>query len=162
MKTFFTQLVKTFLVGLNPVFKHNVLNLKLQSIYLLILQVPSRLQESFLSWKERRSPPQTTPSSCNEDSSCDLHMIGSVSFFRLPPQNVSLRAARQGLGRHSRRRTSQLHSLSRVLCVNSQTNLKEQRPRSQNWLHAAPERDSDKILSLHIPVFCTEICTNIK
>ena len=134
------------------------------------LQVPSRLQQSFLVWK-KRLPQMATPFLCVENPNDLSGMVNSVSF---PPvlgqRGGRLRAEscadqRFQATNHSIGKMSQLHSLSRILShrsasENPRENLKRPRKQRRPWLHAAPERDSDSILSLHTQLYCLESYTN--
>jgi len=133
------------------------------------LQVPSRLQQSFLTWK-KRLPQKATPSLCVESPNDLSGMVNSVSFPPVLGQKGRLRAEscadqRIQATNHSIGKMSRLHSLSRILShpsasVNPRENLKKPRKQRHPWLHAAPERDSDSILSLHTQLYYLESYTN--
>ncbi|KAG5239255.1 protein TIC [Salix suchowensis] len=136
----------------------------------LLSTVPSRLQQSFLVWK-KRLPQMATPSLCVENPNDLSGMVNSVSF---PPvlgqRGGRLRAEscadqRFQATNHSIGKMSQLHSLSRILShrsasENPRENLKRPRKQRRPWLHAAPERDSDSILSLHTQLYRLESYTD--
>ncbi|KAJ8768183.1 hypothetical protein K2173_021123 [Erythroxylum novogranatense] len=123
----------------------------------LLSAIPSRLQQSILAWKENQLPKKPTHS-LDLEGLCGVSRTKSVNFRPIHGQKGRLRASfgeneRLGARSHSCRKTSQLHSLSRTLCPSAcvKPNPRLIRPRtpSQTWLHAAPERDSDNVLSLH-------------
>jgi hypothetical protein len=123
------------------------------------------LQQSFLSWKEARSMQRAAPPTCVEGPSGRLRTVDSVSFPPVFSSKGRLKAG-QTLGKvqvrsHSSGRLSQLRSLSRILSHssasgNSKTSLAEPRSSSSCWLHRAPVRDSDRILSLQTPMHYLE------
>ncbi|KAJ6906574.1 hypothetical protein NC652_024098 [Populus alba x Populus x berolinensis] len=135
----------------------------------LLSTVPSRLQQSFLTWK-KRLPQKATPSLCVESPNDLSGMVNSVSFPPVLGQKGRLRAERCADQRiqatnHSIGKMSRLHSLSRILShpsasVNPRENLRKPRKQRHPWLHAAPERDSDSILSLHTQLYYLESYTN--
>lgn len=135
----------------------------------LLSTVPSRLQQSFLTWK-KRLPQNATPSLCVESPNDLSGMVDSVSFPPVLGQKGRLRAEscadqRIQATNHSIGKMSRLHSLSRILShpsasVNPGENLKKPRKQRHPWLHAAPERDSDSILSLHTQLYYLESYTN--
>ncbi|TKY48614.1 MORN motif [Spatholobus suberectus] len=126
----------------------------------LISAVPFKLQQSFSFWNKGRSKPESVPPPCI-DCSSNMKTIDSVSFHPVTGQTGSLKAvgkthgkvkARSSLGGkflgvHSQTRSHLLAS------ANSRSNLKGPRVSSDMWLHAAPERDLDSILSLHSSLY---------
>ncbi|BBH05088.1 Membrane Occupation and Recognition Nexus repeat-containing protein, partial [Prunus dulcis] len=123
--------------------------------------VPSRLQQSFLSWKDSRPMPKAAISSCSEASSSLLKAVDSVIFPPVVGPKVNLKATRQ---RHfnfqaktsSNGRLCRLRPISQICSphsasMNTRISPKESRSRNHRWPHAAPERESDSILSLHTP-----------
>lgn len=134
------------------------------------LQIPSRLQQSFLSWKLGRLPlKQTTP--CVGDWKDDLVHVDSVSFPLVLSEKRSLTAKMQThrnfqTRNHANQRTSQLHSLSRILTCPSasvspkQVLLKAARPHSESQLLVTPECEFDNILSLQTPMCYLESYTD--
>ncbi|KAF8009518.1 hypothetical protein BT93_J0503 [Corymbia citriodora subsp. variegata] len=132
----------------------------------LVSVVSSKLQHSFLSWKESRSLVKATPA---------LH-IPACSSLNQVPQNLSyapnfckegrLRARRQEHQKHQARRPSkgsaaQLHSLSRILSPGpasrkSEMNVKEARSWRHACLHKAPKDDLSSVLSLHYSLSYSE------
>ncbi|GAV61792.1 MORN domain-containing protein, partial [Cephalotus follicularis] len=134
----------------------------------LILAVPSGLQQSFTLWKAGRQPSEPPPPSCADRSSPILETVSSVSFPLGFSRKARVRAMSQALPKfraqnNSHRRSSQLHSISRILSssasVDPQRCLKQPRAQGGFWLHAAPEGESDSILSLHSTVLYLDSCT---
>ncbi|WCJ41711.1 MORN (Membrane Occupation and Recognition Nexus) repeat-containing protein [Euphorbia peplus] len=130
----------------------------------LLSVVPSKLQLPFSGWRNRlpEKPTPTLPSESPEDISV---RISSVSFPTITTRRGSLKSKihpypKFQSNNRSIGKTSHLHSLSQILaCPDSATRKKRQKtPRNQTgaWLHTAPERDSDSILSLHSQVSCLE------
>ncbi|XP_065865825.1 protein TIC 100 [Euphorbia lathyris] len=123
----------------------------------LLSVVPSRLQLPFSGWKNRlpKKPSPTLPAEFPEDISVS---VSSVSFPTITGRRGNLRARSHTYPKFqsSNRSVGKLHSLSQILSYpDSVTPKKRQKmPRKQihAWLHAAPERDSDSILSLHSQV----------
>lgn len=128
--------------------------------------VPSRLQQSFLSWKNSRPMPKAAISSCSEASSSLLKAVDSVIFPPVVGPKVNLKATRQ---RHfnfqaktsSNGRLCQLRPISQICSthsasMNTRISPKESRSRNHRWPHAAPEKESDSILSFHTPVYYFE------
>ncbi|KAK1587939.1 hypothetical protein Q3G72_018418 [Acer saccharum] len=129
----------------------------------LVSSVPSRLQQSFVSWKQRRSPLKPATSCIEvEDPKHHSVTVNSVSFPIVVNQKGRLRAIIQTQQKfqkrnHSNGKISQFHSLSRTLSCHSASVspnrvLKASRSHNQNWLHEAHECDLDSILSLQTPV----------
>ncbi|KDP34372.1 hypothetical protein JCGZ_11255 [Jatropha curcas] len=127
----------------------------------ILSSVPCRLQQSFLVWKNRLQQKPTPPLQV-ESTDVLSGRVSSVTFPTIIGQKGSLRAKSYVNQRfrprnYSSGKTSQLHSLSRILSspsasVNPKKRLKVSRKQSHTWLHAAPETDSDSILSLHSQV----------
>lgn len=127
----------------------------------LALQVPSRLQQSLLAWKNSRGVPKTSTSSCHEASCGILKTVDSVSFPPVVGPKVYLKAIKQRCLSFqpkipSTRRLSQLRSSSQIsshhsASMNIRTSPREMRLRNNSWPHPAPERESDSILSFHTP-----------
>ncbi|KAF2300736.1 hypothetical protein GH714_015432 [Hevea brasiliensis] len=126
--------------------------------------VPSGLQKSFLAWKNRL-PQKSTSSLPAEGPNVLPGEVNSVSFPAIIGQKGSLKA-KSNVNQMFRSRNRSigkmsLHSLSRILLCppasrEPEKRLKISRKQSHAWLHAAPERDSDIILSLHTQVYCLE------
>lgn len=116
----------------------------------MISTVPSKLQESFLTWKNRKCG---TPNTSAPRVNIVAH---SVSFTRQPVRQVSLKAAgHKQLTPHQKRgRPSQLYSLSRILSM-SESSTRQGRPISK---HKSQGRDQTRethchsILSMHVPI----------
>ncbi|KAG4981030.1 hypothetical protein AAZX31_12G171100 [Glycine max] len=129
----------------------------------LISAVPAKLQLSFSFWNKGRSKPESVPPPCTDRLS-NMKTVDSVNFRPVTSQNGSLKAVGKThgkvktrsslggkfLGVHSQTRSHMLAS------ANSRSNLKEPRVSSDMWLHAAPERDLDSILSLHSSLYYFE------
>ncbi|XP_057989895.1 protein TIC 100 isoform X1 [Hevea brasiliensis] len=130
----------------------------------LLSAVPSGLQKSFLAWKNRL-PQKSTSSLPAEGPNVLPGEVNSVSFPAIIGQKGSLKA-KSNVNQMFRSRNRSigkmsLHSLSRILLCppasrEPEKRLKISRKQSHAWLHAAPERDSDIILSLHTQVYCLE------
>lgn len=123
-----------------------------------MLQVPPKLQESFISWKEGRKLCNNifSPQKIENLSGHPQQNIGMVKFSRSQVPRANMRAVGQGKqGRRKRNSNGyhQLNSLARLLssqqaCKASQLNLnKECNAYDKNL----------SILSMHVPV--TEIFT---
>ncbi|KAL6204948.1 hypothetical protein ACLB2K_022214 [Fragaria x ananassa] len=132
----------------------------------LVSGVPSKLQQSFLAWKDSKAIPKTATSLRNEASCCNLKTVDLVSFPPMLVPKVNLKARKQ---RHlniqakisSNRRLSQLQPLSQIsshhsASMNTRISPGEMRLKNNSWLHASPERESDSILSLHTPWYLLE------
>ncbi|XP_021899087.1 protein TIC 100 [Carica papaya] len=137
----------------------------------LISLVPSRLQESFLSRRQIRLPGKETCVSHIQVSNNLWKPVDSVSYRPMLGQRRSLKTTRQVQKRVQvkncpNRRKSQIHSLSRILSHSSapisspKRNSKSPRTENDCWLHAAPEFDLDRILSLHTPTHYLESYTD--
>ncbi|KAE8691046.1 TIC100 protein [Hibiscus syriacus] len=126
----------------------------------LVSAVPSTLRESFSSLKQVKLPQKSHPPSCVENSDEPVKMIGSVSFPPVLGQKGRLRAFKQDHQKfqpqsRSSGKKSHLHSLCKILsCPSTTTRSHLRQPRNLDHfeLRAAPEKYSDNILSLHIPV----------
>ncbi|KAG6692220.1 hypothetical protein I3842_10G103700 [Carya illinoinensis] len=127
----------------------------------LISGVPLMLQRSFLAWKKGRTGLRAASPLGVEAPSGLPETVNSVSFPPFLGSRGRLRAVVEDGGKvqvqsHSNVRLSQLHSLSQILSrssgsVKSKRSLTEARRMSNGWLHKAPVRDFDSILSLHTP-----------
>lgn len=132
-------------------------------------QVPSRLQQPFLAWKDRLLQKPTPPLHLDGPNG-HSGMVNSVSFPPILGQKGSLRAKSRTNQKFRARnqptgKMSELRSLSRIIScpsasVNHKESLRMPRTHSHTWLHTAPERDSDRILSLHTQWCCLESHTN--
>ncbi|KAJ4977668.1 hypothetical protein NE237_008448 [Protea cynaroides] len=124
--------------------------------------VPSKLQQSFLSWRKERSLATIiAPDKCNESSIGCLETSDSINFPLVLNKSSSLKACREECRTFSRKRSnlSQLHSLAKVLSGPRASTLKslgEQRSWGQHCLQSPPEDDWSSMLSLPIPVYCLE------
>ncbi|KAK7324886.1 hypothetical protein VNO77_28792 [Canavalia gladiata] len=128
----------------------------------LISAVPSKLQLSFSFWNKGGSKLESVPPPCIDRFS-NVKTVDSVSFRPLTGQKGSLKAVGRTHGKIKARsylggKFLGVHSLSRcrshfLASANSRSNLKEPRVSSDMWLHAAPERDLDSILSLHSSLY---------
>ncbi|XP_034688262.1 protein TIC 100 [Vitis riparia] len=134
----------------------------------LISMVPSRLQQSFVSWKERTSSRKLVITPSIEGTNDRSETFDSVSFPLVLGQNGRLRATTQA-GQQFQVRCHSSHgkSQSRIISscsaasVNSKRKPKpEKTSQGHIWQHAAPEGDLDNILSLHIPIHYLEPNTN--
>lgn len=134
---------------------------------LLALQVPSTLEQSFLSWKKNKEiKAAATLHSCVEGSSNFMKTVDSVIFPPLPIANRSLRAKRKPIefqvNKHSDRKAHRLQNTSaRKLSqpsayTTSRRSCMEQRTRSASWLHTSPETELEFLLSLHTPIHYLE------
>lgn len=126
----------------------------------LVYQVPSKLQQSFSFWNMGRSKLESCPLP-SIDRSSNMKTVCSVSFRPVTSQNGRLKTVGKSHGK-----VKEISSLrGKFLEVHSQTgshswassnsisNLQRQRSSSDRWLHAAPERDLDSILSLHSSLY---------
>lgn len=142
-------------------FVANFFQFRRKNIFLLPLQVPLMLQRSFLAWKKGRTGLRAASPLGVEAPSGLPETVNSVSFPPFLGSRGRLRAVVEDGGKvqvqsHSNVRLSQLHSLSQILSrssgsVKSKRSLTEARRMSNGWLHKAPVRDFDSILSLHTP-----------
>ena len=129
----------------------------------LVYQIPSKLQLSFSFWNKGRSKPKPVPPPCI-DSLSNMKTVDSVNFRPVTSQNGSLKAVGKTHGKVKTRSSFGgkflgVHSQTRshlLASANSSSNLKEPRVSSDMWLHAAPERDLDSILSLHSSLYYFE------
>jgi len=138
--------------------------LQVMNIPSFLLQVPSMVERSFLSWKIGKSslkPEVHTPfdEAMDRGASPDL-----VAFPRGYPEKISLkvkfRADQKFVVKHRSRKvttSSQISSVSSqsMNCYNYQDGPQNQRFK---WLHGAPETSSECILSLQMPVECSNLC----
>ncbi|KAH7561183.1 hypothetical protein JRO89_XS10G0186400 [Xanthoceras sorbifolium] len=130
----------------------------------LISSVPSRLQQSFYSWKQGRLPlrPATSSFIEVEDPKQHLVTVNSVSFPLVVSQKGRMRAIVQSHNKYQNRnpsneKKSQFQSSSQILsCHLASVSLKRapkaSRPHSQSWTHGADKCDLDSILSLQTPI----------
>lgn len=126
----------------------------------LSFQVPSSLQQSFLSWKNGKSIAKVTSPSFVKEPEVSCQTINFVSFPRVCGTNGNLKSNIQHIEFQAKsfsNKRCQLHSLSRILSKSSPSgklrrSAKEQRRRSHSWLHIAPKTELDSVLSLHTPV----------
>nr|KYP51840.1 hypothetical protein KK1_026365 [Cajanus cajan] len=128
----------------------------------LISAVPSKLQQSFSFWNKGRSKPASVPSPCIDHYS-NVKTVDSISFPLVIGQKGSLKAVGKTYGKVKARsslggRFLAVRLLSKtrshlLASANYRSNLKEPRVSSDMWLHAAPERDLDSILSLHSSLY---------
>lgn len=126
------------------------------------MQVPSRLQQAFLSWKKSRAMLNTAIPSCNDASSCPS--ADSVSFPPVVGPKVNLKATSQrqlnfeakisSNGRLSRMRPISHLRSSPSTSMDTRTSSKEMRSRNRGWPHVAQGREPYSVLSLHTPVHC--------
>ncbi|XP_028776973.1 protein TIC 100, partial [Neltuma alba] len=127
----------------------------------LVSGVPFRMQSPFFLLKKGKSKSQSTPPLSADDFS-NVRTFDSVSFRPVIGQKRSLKAIGQTLGRvkvksHSDRKCFKVRSLSRTPCHSPDSSsfrnkLEETGTRRGMWLHTAPGRDLDSVLSLHTPV----------
>ncbi|XP_010031454.2 protein TIC 100 [Eucalyptus grandis] len=132
----------------------------------LVSVVSSKLQHSFLSWKESRSSVKATPALQIPASSSLNQVPHNLSYTPNLCKEGRLRARRQEHQKHQARRPSkgsvaQLHSLSRILSPGpasrkSKMNVKEPRRWRHAWLHDAPKDDLSSVLSLHYSLYYSE------
>ncbi|KAE9585798.1 hypothetical protein Lal_00010300 [Lupinus albus] len=128
----------------------------------LISVVPSKLLKSFSFWNKGGSKPELI-SPIYIDRFSKAKTVDSVSFRPLIGQKCSLKAVGQTHGKvntrsYSGRKLLDVHRLSQsrscfLASEKSKNNLKAPRVSSDMWLHAAPERDLDSILSLHSTIY---------
>lgn len=130
----------------------------------LLSMVPSMVERSFLSWKIGKSslkPEVHTPfdKATDRGASSDL-----VAFPRGYPEKKSLKvkfhADQKFVVKHRSRKvttSSQISSVSSqsMYCYNYQDGPQNQRFK---WPHGAPETSSECILSLQMPVECSNLC----
>lgn len=131
---------------------------KFLNVLSLSCQVPSKLQQSFLFWNKGGSKPELV-SAQRIDRSRDVKTVDSVRFPPVISQKGRLKAvgkthekvkARSYLGGKFIEVSAMPQTRSRYMAsASSKSNLKERRVSGDAWLHAAPERDLDRILSLH-------------
>jgi len=135
---------------------------KFMNIFLsrLVYQVPSKLQQSFSFWNMGRSKLESGPLP-NIDRSSNMKTVCSVSFRPVISQKGSLKTVGKTRGKVKARSSLrgkflevQSQTRSHLLAsANSRSNLRRPRSSSDMWLHAAPERDLDSILSLHSSLY---------
>ncbi|KAK9158788.1 hypothetical protein Scep_005362 [Stephania cephalantha] len=135
----------------------------------LLSTVPSKLHQSFLSWKSaERSPTITTqvPPTCCKHSICST-TYNTLSFPSAPIKNKALKATNPTSRRSYRRNanTFQLRSLSMVLSSPQASNRRKKCRRDGKSSNHEPSRtepeiDIHHILSLQIPIKCPESCMN--
>ncbi|CAJ1955801.1 unnamed protein product [Sphenostylis stenocarpa] len=125
----------------------------------LISAVPSKLQQSFSFLNKRRSKPESAPlTNIDRGSNMKVH---SISFRPLTSQKGGFKAVGKTHGKVKatssvRGKFLEVHSQTRshlLASANSRSSLKGPRGSSDMWLHAAPERDLDSILSLHSSLY---------
>ncbi|RDX60764.1 Protein TIC 100, partial [Mucuna pruriens] len=126
----------------------------------LISAVPSKLQQSFSFWNKGRSKSESVPPPCI-DRLGKMKTVDSVSFRPVTGQKGRLKAvgithgkvkAKSSLAGKFLRVPFQTRSYL-LASANSRSNLKEPRVNCDMWLHAAPGRDLDSILSLHSSLY---------
>lgn len=120
----------------------------------LACQVPSKLQQSFSFWNKGRSKPELVCSR-HTDGFSNVKTVESVSFRPVIGLKGRLKAVGITHGRVSVRSCSggnQTRSCS-LASADSHNNLKGPRVSGDLWLHGAPERDLDSILSMHSSMY---------
>lgn len=127
----------------------------------MALQVPFKLQNPFTLFKKGKSKSELVPPSLIDGFS-NMKRVDSVSFRPVISQKRSLKAVGQTQGRIKARIRSdgicfRVCSSSQTQCwslhsANSKSNSKYPRMKGNMWLHAAPEKDVDSVLSLHTPM----------
>ncbi|XP_027341047.1 protein TIC 100 [Abrus precatorius] len=128
----------------------------------LISAVPSKLQQSFSFWNMGGSKQESVPTPCIAHFR-NVKTADSVTFRPVTGQKGRLKTVGKTHGKVKARSSldgkflgvcSLSQTRSRLLVsANSRSNLKESRVGSDMWLHAAPERDLDCILSLHSSLY---------
>ncbi|XP_061345393.1 protein TIC 100 [Gastrolobium bilobum] len=118
----------------------------------LIYAVPNKLQQSFSFWNKGGQKPELVPPLC-VDRVSNVKSVDSVSFRPL----IGLKGSLKAVGK-TQWRVKAISSLSQtrsrlLASPNSKSNLKEPGVSGDVWLHAAPERDLDSILSLHSSMY---------
>lgn len=121
----------------------------------LACQVPSKLQQSFTFWNKVGPKPALVPPQRIDRTS----EVASVSFPLVTGQKGRLNAtgktkekveARSYLGGKFLEVSSMSKTQSCYMAsASSKSNSKEQRRSGNAWLHSAPERDLDMVLSLN-------------
>ncbi|XP_031275715.1 protein TIC 100-like isoform X1 [Pistacia vera] len=118
----------------------------------LVSSVPSRLQQSFLLWKEGRLLPKpTTP--CIQDHKYHPVPVDTVHFPSVLSHKGSLKAMIQAHQKFQPRNRSNGRSHLHSASVGPKRVVKAARAHTHSWLHAAPDLDVDQILSLHTPIY---------
>ncbi|XP_057961985.1 protein TIC 100 [Malania oleifera] len=130
-----------------------------------VLTVPSRLQQSFMSWRGGKPLPKA-PSLCTQNPVRCSEAFDSVNFPLAQGRCGILRAAKQPRHKFRTRneRMTQLHALSRQLMgfsfpVEPKRSLERYKSLSHSQQHAVPIIDSYNILSLHTPTYNLESYT---
>ncbi|KAK4255203.1 hypothetical protein QN277_008228 [Acacia crassicarpa] len=126
----------------------------------IVSGVPFRMQSPFSLLKKGKSKSQSVPP-LSIDGFSNVRTFDSVSFRPVIGQKRRLKAIGQTLGRinvksHSDKKCFKVRSSSRTQCHSLDSSgfrnkLEEPRTNSAMWLHTAPERDLDSVLSLHTP-----------
>ncbi|KAL5081870.1 hypothetical protein RYX36_010291 [Vicia faba] len=125
----------------------------------LISAVPSKLQQSFTFWNKVGSKPGLIPPAQRTDRTSDVKTVSSVSFPPATGQKGRLKAtgktqekaeARSYLGGKFLEVSAMSQTRSCYMASASSKSIsKEQRRSGDVWLHSAPERDLDSVLSLN-------------
>lgn len=128
-------------------------------IVYLAYQVPSKLQQSFTFWNKVGSKSGLVVPAQRIDRTSDVKTVASVSFPPLTGQKGRLKAtgkthekveARSYLGGKFLEVSSMSQTRSCYMAsASSKSNSKEQRRNGGAWLHSAPKRDLDSVLSLN-------------
>lgn len=112
-------------------------------------QVPSRLQQLFVSWKESKSHTKTSLPCCSHVSTYQSTRKSSIGFERTFNQCLTLRAHHQ-VNKYITR-SSLGNSYKHKASANLQRNMGEQKADSLTWPCIRPNEELS-ILSLHIPI----------
>ncbi|KAL2937608.1 hypothetical protein RDABS01_021057 [Bienertia sinuspersici] len=124
----------------------------------LLSTVPSMVEKSFSVLKKRRYPLKVPQASCSSTDSC-MESTHLITFCQSFPENMSLRVKAHQKIQVKRGRSL----LTSFQTSNRQSSFfknqgKGHRSWEFNWLSAQPERNSDMILSLQIPIESLELC----
>lgn len=126
----------------------------------LLSAVPSMVEKSFSVWKRERYPLKIPQASCSSNRGC-MEYSHLVTFRQTLPENMTLRAKAQIEQKFRVKQGRKLLAASQTTCSQStysKDHLKGHRSWGLHWLRAPPEKKSDSILSLHIPLQCLDSC----
>lgn len=130
----------------------------------LLSTVPSMVERSFLSWKKGNSPLSLKVHTLFNKARDHVESSDLVAFPMSYPEKMSLKMKFHADRKlQVKRRSKKFPTSSRISSVSSQSiysNDHREGYRNQrlNWLHGAPEMNSECIFLLQMPVECLNSC----
>lgn len=123
------------------------------------LQVQSRLESSFLAWKQHRAEASKVIPGINK--AVDSNASASIHFPPLSSNQARLKMGKvsnPGCVQRSSRSQSQLSSLSRLLSSSASCSSHDRSSgEDQGWLWKTPVEEMDAVLSLQVQTKCSNM-----